>query len=539
MADETPRDDTEPTSSRPLLHVLVNKCADRARTCSRERNWLGRLAIVVERVRSASVDELLEVDGSPRPIAQDLIELLHRIGLDEVRERQRVSDLEILTMGISFTVYSDGENIDRAWPFDIIPRLIDGDEWSVVERGLAQRLRALNHFIDDIYNDRRIIADGVFPADLLDDSANFRPECRGVHPKFGVWAHISGSDLVRSGDGQLYVLEDNLRVPSGVSYVLENRAIAKRTFPELFERYRIRPVDAYTDELNRLLASLAPDDRGDPCIAVLTPGIYNSAYFEHSFLAQRMGAELVEGEDLVVGDDDCVYMKTIQGLERVDVIYRRIDDLFIDPEVFLPDSMLGVPGLMRAWKAGNVGIANAPGAGVADDKVVYAWVPDMVRYYLGEEPLIPNVPTYRCMYDDERNHVLANLAELVLKPANESGGYGIVIGNRATADELDAAAEAIRSDPRNWVAQPILDLSTAPTLVAEGIEPRHLDLRPFILTGEHSYVTAGGLTRVALTKGSLIVNSSQGGGSKDTWIVDTNQQQTQVQQQTQTQGGVG
>ena len=492
------------------------------------------------------MDELLEADGSPRPIARELIELLHRIGLQDVRERQRVSDLEILTMGISFTVYSDGENIDRAWPFDIIPRLIDGAEWSVVERGLAQRLRALNRFIDDIYNDQEIIAAGIFPADLLEESANYRPECRGVRPKFGVWAHISGSDLVRGGDGQLYVLEDNLRVPSGVSYVLENRAVAKRAFPELFERYRIRPVDAYTDELNRLLNSLAPDDRHDPNIAVLTPGIYNSAYFEHSFLAQRMGAELVEGQDLVVADDDCVYMKTIQGLERVDVIYRRIDDLFLDPEAFLPDSMLGVPGLMRAWKAGNVGIANAPGAGVADDKCVYAWVPDMIRYYLGEEPLIPNVPTFRCMYDDEREHVLANIGDLVLKPANESGGYGIVIGNRATAEELETAAEAIRADPRNWVAQPILDLSTAPTLVEDGIEPRHLDLRPFILTGEQSYVTAGGLTRVALTKGSLVVNSSQGGGSKDTWIVDTRsvqpadtvappQTQTQAQTQTQTQ----
>ncbi len=467
------------------------------------------------------MDELLEVDGSPRPIARDLIELLHRIGLDEVRERQRVSDLEILTMGISFTVYSDGENIDRAWPFDIIPRLIDGDEWSVVERGLAQRLRALNRFIDDIYNDQQIIRDGVFPAELLADSANYRPECRGVHPKFGVWAHISGSDLVRAGDGRLYVLEDNLRVPSGVSYVLENRAIAKRAFPELFQRYRIRPVDAYTDELNKLLSSLAPADRHDPTIVVLTPGVFNSAYFEHSFLAQRMGAELVEGQDLVVGDDDCVYMKTIQGLERVDVIYRRIDDLFIDPEVFLPESTLGVEGLMRAWKAGNVGIANAPGAGVADDKCVYAWVPDMIRFYLGEEPLIPNVPTFRCMYDDEREHVLANIGDLVLKPANESGGYGIVIGNRASSEELETAAAAILADPRNWVAQPILDLSTAPTLVDDGIEPRHLDLRPFILTGEHSYVTAGGLTRVALTKGSLVVNSSQGGGSKDTWIVDT------------------
>ncbi len=483
---------------------------------------------------------MLNEDGSPRPIASDLIELLHRIGIDEVRERQRVSDLEILTLGISFTVYSDGENIDRAWPFDVIPRLIDGAEWAVVERGLAQRLRALNRFIDDIYNDRRIIADGIFPAELLEDSANYRAECEGIHPKFGVWAHISGSDLVRDGDGQLYVLEDNLRVPSGVSYVLENRSVAKRAFPELFQRHRIRPVDAYTDELNKLLNSLAPDGRADPTIVVLTPGIYNSAYFEHSFLAQRMGAELVEGQDLVVGDDDCVYMKTIQGLERVDVIYRRIDDLFIDPEVFNPDSMLGVAGLMRAWKAGNVGIANAPGAGVADDKCVYAWVPDMIRYYLGEEPLIPNVPTFRCMYDDERDHVLANLANLVLKPANESGGYGIVIGSRATAEELETAAEAIRADPRNWVAQPILDLSTAPTLVDEGIEPRHLDLRPFVLTGEHSYVTAGGLTRVALTKGSLVVNSSQGGGSKDTWIVDSNPgpEPAQAQGQTQTDGSI-
>ena len=448
------------------------------------------------------------------------MQLLDQLGVDELRERQRMSDVEILTMGISFTIYSDGENIDRAWPFDVIPRLISGQEWEQVSAGLKQRLRALNMFIDDVYNEQRIIAAGIFPGELLEDATNFRQECRGVHPKFGVWAHISGSDLVRAGDGQFYVLEDNLRVPSGVSYVLENRVVAKRAFPELFERHLIRPVDGYTDELNKLLMSLAPEGRRDPNLVVLTPGIFNSAYFEHSFLAQQMGAELVEGADLVVGDDECVYMKTVQGLERVDVIYRRIDDLFLDPEAFNPDSMLGVPGLMRAWKAGNVGIANAPGAGVADDKCVYAWVPDMVRYYLGEEPLIANVPTFRCMYDDERNYVLDHLDQLVLKPANESGGYGIVIGDRASPEVLAAAAESIRSDPRNWVAQPILDLSTAPTLVAEGVAPRHLDLRPFILTGEHSYVTAGGLTRVALNEGSLIVNSSQGGGSKDTWIVD-------------------
>ena len=457
---------------------------------------------------------------TPRPAATALWSLLDELGLDEVQARQRATELDILTMGITFTVYSDGENIDRAWPFDVIPRIIPGDEWSEVERGLTQRLRAVNMFIDDLYNEQRIVADGVFPADLLAESVNFRPECVGARPKFGVWAHISGSDLVRDDDGTFYVLEDNLRVPSGVSYVLENRAVTKRAFPELFGKNRIRPVDGYTDELKKLLSSLSPDDVRDPTIAVLTPGIFNSAYFEHSFLAQRMGAELVEGGDLVVADDDCVYMRTVEGRERVHVIYRRIDDLFLDPEVFRADSLLGVPGLMRAWKAGNVGIANAPGAGVADDKCVYAWMPDIIRYYLGEEPKIANVPTYRCMYDDEREYVLQHLDELVVKPANESGGYGITIGNRATEEELTACAEAILEDPRNWVAQPIISLSTVPTLIEGELQPRHVDLRPFILTGTSSYVTAGGLTRVALREGSLIVNSSQGGGSKDTWIVD-------------------
>ena len=485
------------------------------------------------------MDELLTDDGAPRELAAGLMQLIDRMGEEELRERQRLAEVDILAMGITFTVYSDGENIDRAWPFDIIPRMIPGREWDVVSAGLAQRLRALNMFIEDLYNEQQVIADGVFPADLLEASVNYRPQCRGVRPKFGVWAHISGTDLVRDDDGQMYVLEDNLRVPSGVSYVIENRGVTKRAFAELFERQRIRPVDGYTDELNRLLTSLAPDGVDDPTLAVLTPGIFNSAYFEHSFLAERMGAELVEGADLVVGDDDCVYMKTITGLERIDVIYRRIDDLFLDPEAFHPDSLLGVPGLMRAWTAGNVGLANAPGAGVADDKVVYAWVPDLIRYYLDAEPLIPNVPTYRTMYDDERRHVIDNIGDLVLKPANESGGYGIIIGNRASRSELDEAVAAIEADPRNWVAQPILALSTVPTLVEEGVEPRHVDLRPFVLTGEHSYVTPGGLTRVALTKGSLIVNSSQGGGSKDTWIVDgryapldpaRSQTQTQSQQ---------
>jgi uncharacterized circularly permuted ATP-grasp superfamily protein len=319
----------------------------------------------------------------------------------------------------------------------------------------------------------------------------------------------------------MYVLEDNLRVPSGVSYMLENRAISKRVFADLFTQQSILPVDSYTDELNRMLASLAPDGVDDPVIAVLTPGIYNSAYFEHSFLAQRIGAALVEGADLVVGDDDCVYMRTLGGRERVHVIYRRVDDLFLDPEVFHPDSTLGVAGLMRAWRAGNVAIANAPGSGVADDKVVYAWIPDIIRYYTGADPILPNVPTYRCFDAAEREYVCEHIDELVVKPANESGGAGILIGDRATRSELDAHIALIESNPRNWVAQPILSLSTVPTLCDGVIDARHVDLRPFILSGATSTVTAGGLTRVALREGSLIVNSSQGGGSKDTWIVET------------------
>ncbi|MEQ1699926.1 MAG: circularly permuted type 2 ATP-grasp protein [Ilumatobacteraceae bacterium] len=465
-------------------------------------------------------DELLQADGRARAASAELVAQLDSLGLAELQQRQDLAELDIVGMGITFTVYSDGRGIDRAWPFDVIPRVIAADEWRQIERGLVQRLRAINMFIDDVYHEQRIIADGVFPADLLEHSVNFRPECVGADPKFGVWAHISGSDLVRDADGTMYVLEDNLRVPSGVSYVLENRAISKRAFADLFAKQSILPVDAYTDELNRMLTSIAPDGVAEPTIAVLTPGIYNSAYFEHSFLAQRIGAALVEGIDLVVGDDECVYMRTIDGLERVHVIYRRVDDLFIDPEVFREDSTLGVPGLMRAWRAGNVAIANAPGAGVADDKVVYAWVPDIIRYYLHEEPLLPNVPTYRCVYDDERQYVVDHIHELVVKPANESGGYGLVIGNRASRSELDDAVARIEADPRNWVAQPILSLSTVPTLCDGELEPRHVDLRPFILSGATSYVSAGGLTRVALRRGSLVVNSSQGGGSKDTWIVE-------------------
>jgi uncharacterized circularly permuted ATP-grasp superfamily protein len=375
-------------------------------------------------------------------------------------------------------------------------------------------------FINDLYHEQAIVKDGVLPAELLEDSKNFRPQCVGVNPPLGVWAHICGSDLVRDANGVVYVLEDNLRVPSGVSYMLENRHVMKRVFPELFENYAIQPVNEYPSHLYETLAALSPRNTSTPEIAVLTPGIYNSAYFEHAYLAQQIGAELVEGMDLLVGDDDCVYMKTVEGLARVDVIYRRIDDEFLDPEVFNPDSMLGVPGLMRAWKKGKVALANAPGAGVADDKVIYAFVPKMIEYYLNEKALIPNVPTYVCAYKEDRDYVIDNISNLVVKPANESGGYGMLIGPHAKKSERERFIRLIRRDPRNYIAQPMLKLSTAPTLIDSHVEARHMDLRPFILSGAKTHVTTGGLTRVALKKGSTVVNSSQGGGSKDTWIVD-------------------
>jgi uncharacterized circularly permuted ATP-grasp superfamily protein len=477
------------------------------------------------RTMQGAWDELIDEDGMARPAAATLVAHLRKLGMAEIQARQDLADLDILAAGITFTVYHDGMGIDRAWPMDIVPRIIEAREWSDVERGLIQRLRALNAFIDDVYNEQRVVADGVFPAELLEHSVNFRPQCRGMRPKFGVWAHICGTDLVRDRDGRFYVLEDNLRVPSGVSYVLQNRLISKRAFADVFRSQSVLPVDSYPEELFKLLASLAPDDLFErtgrrPTIVVLTPGVYNSAYFEHSFLAQRMGVALVEGRDLVVDAEDRLFMRTIDGLAPVDVVYRRVDDLFLDPEVFRPDSTLGVPGLMRAWKAGNVAIANAPGAGVADDKAVYAWVPDFIRYYLDEEPILPNVPTYRCLYDDEREYVLDHLAQLVVKPANESGGYGLTIGDRATPEELEETARRIGADPRNWVAQPILSLSTAPALCDGELAPRHLDLRPFVLSGAGHYVTTGGLTRVAMREGSLVVNSSQGGGSKDTWVVE-------------------
>lgn len=467
-------------------------------------------------------DELIRVAGKPRPAASVLCQYLRNLSDRELEEYRSAADMAISVMGITFTVYSEEEgSIDRAWPFDIIPRVIPRSEWLQVEAGLKQRVRALNCFIDDIYHDQHIVKAGLFPAGLLENSVNFRKQCIGIDPPGGIWAHICGSDLVRDKDGVIYVLEDNLRVPSGVSYMLENRQVMKRVFPDLFENQNILPVDDYPSKLYDMLAAMSPRKIEQPEIVVLTPGIYNSAYFEHSYLAQQMGAELVEGSDLVVEKDDCVYMRTVDGLSRVDVIYRRIDDMFLDPEVFHPDSYLGVPGLIRAWKAGNVALANAPGAGVADDKVVYAFVPDFIRYYLNEEPLVGNVPTYKCVDREDKAYVLEHIGELVVKPANESGGYGMLIGPHATVKEREQFKKLISKDPRNYIAQPMLTLSTAPTLVNNRAEPRHLDLRPFILSSPNDiYVTTGGLTRVALRKGSIVVNSSQGGGSKDTWIVD-------------------
>lgn len=465
----------------------------------------------------AGWDEMVGPDG-PRTGCDGVMDLLTALG-PELFERQKAAELAIRAMGISFTVYAEGANLDRAWPFDVIPRVISTHEWERVAAGLTQRLLALNLFIDDVYGDQRSLRNGVVPAELVGASANFRPECRGVRPPQATWAHISGSDLVRDGDGAFFVLEDNLRVPSGVSYMLENRQVTKRIFSDLFRDLDIHPVDAYPNRLRDLLGSLSPRQGEPPVIVVLTPGVHNSAYFEHAFLAQQLGAHLVEGSDLVV-DDDVLQMRTVGGLVRVDVVYRRVDDLFLDPDEFRPDSVLGVAGLMRAWRAGNVAIANAPGAGVADDKVLYAYVPALIRYFLGEEPLVPNVETFVCFDDRQRRHVLEHLDRLVVKPANESGGYGIFVGSAATAEEKDDVRRRIEADPRNYVAQPILDLSTAPTLCDGEIAPRHVDLRPFVLSGAYPYVTNGGLTRVARREGSLIVNSSQGGGSKDTWIVD-------------------
>ncbi len=465
-------------------------------------------------------DELITAKGNPRAADSEAIKFLKSLSPEELASRRVAAELAIKEMGISFTVYTEGGNIDRAWPFDFIPRVITAREWAQLSRGLLQRMRALNCFINDIYNEQKILADGILPADIVLESNNYLEPCAGVTPAFGVWAHICGSDIVRDHSGQFFVLEDNLRVPSGVSYMIENREITKRVLPELFENYSILPLDDYPIKLYQALAALSPRTRRRPNIVVLTPGIYNSAYFEHAYLAHGLGAELVEGADLFVAEDNCVYMRTVDGPTRVDVIYRRINEDFMDPESFREDSVVGVSGLIRSWRAGRVAIANAPGAGVADDKVIYAFVPEMIEYYLKEKPIVKNVPTYLCMREKDRDHVLGNLDKLVQKPANESGGYGIMVGPHSTKETHKKFARLIEKNPRNYIAQPTLALSTAPTYVDGAIQPRHLDLRPFILQSKDSWVTPGGLTRVALQKGSLVVNSSQGGGSKDTWIVE-------------------
>ncbi|MEZ6053918.1 MAG: circularly permuted type 2 ATP-grasp protein [Planctomycetaceae bacterium] len=469
-------------------------------------------------------DELFDAQGRPRPGAVLLAEKINSLPPGELAQRRDEIDRALLRMGITFTVYGDDEGTEKIFPFDVIPRIIEAYEWNHIEAGLKQRIAALNLFLNDIYHDQQIVHEGILPADLLEKAKSYRRQCEGLSPPRGIWCHITGTDLVRGGDGAIYVLEDNLRCPSGVSYVLQNRLVMKRSFPQVFEASRVRPVIDYPSRLYQTLTHLAKEHVGEPTVVVLTPGIYNSAYYEHSFLAQQMGVELVEGRDLAV-KDGFVYMRTTDGFERVDVIYRRIDDDFIDPQAFRKDSMLGVPGLMDVYRRGRVALANAPGTGVADDKVIYAFVPEMIRYYLNEEPILPNVPTYVCSREEDRNYVLANLDKLVVKAANEAGGYGMLVGPHSTKEQQYEFARLIANDPRNYIAQPTLALSRVPTVVGDKIEGRHVDLRPYILYGEDIWVLPGGLTRVALKKGSLVVNSSQGGGSKDTWVVAMNEQQ--------------
>lgn len=463
-------------------------------------------------------DEMFDSQGRPRPQADVLVRRLIALTDGELERRQKAADLTLLNMGITFNVYGHEAGTEKIWPFDIIPRIIDAAEWDYIERGLKQRIRALNAFIGDIYNEQKILHDGVLPEYLLASAQTLLRPCAGLKPPRDIWCHITGTDLVRDADGQVYVLEDNLRCPSGVSYVLENRQVMKRTFPQVFEGLHVQPVDDYADRLLAILQYVAPRGVSQPNVVVLTPGIYNSAYFEHSFLAQQMGVELVEGSDLVVSDG-YVHMRTTAGLERVDVIYRRIDDDFLDPKTFRPDSALGVPGLMDVYRAGRVALANAPGTGVADDKAIYAYVPQMIKYYLGEEMILPNVPTFVCGDEKQRQHVLANLDKLVVKQTDASGGYGMLMGPHASREEREKFADLIRANPRQYIAQPMLSISRVPTIVGDRFEGRHVDLRPYILFGEDIFVLPGGLTRVALKRGSLVVNSSQGGGSKDTWVL--------------------
>lgn len=463
-------------------------------------------------------DELFLQKGQPRPEAALLVKRLSDLPFDEIRRRQQAAQNALFKLGVTFNVYSDSQGTERIFPFDIIPRIVAAHEWESLEKGLKQRIHALNLFLSDIYGEQKILKDKVIPEELIYSATGFLKPCMGLKPPKGIWCHITGTDLVRDRDGRWYVLEDNLRCPSGVSYVLENRRVMKSTFPQVFNKTAIKPVDDYASQLLETLLNLAPSGLPDPTVVVLTPGIYNSAYFEHSFLAQQMGVELVEGRDLVIADG-YLQMRTTKGLQRVDVVYRRIDDDFIDPQAFRSDSLLGVPGLLEVYKAGRVAIANALGTGVADDKVIYAYVPQMIRYYLGEDQMLANVPTYLCWEPEQQQHVLANLDKLVVKAANESGGYGMLVGTQATPEQRADFAERIKAHPRNYIAQPTLCLSRAPTLIGDTYKGCHVDLRPYILHGQEIYINPGGLTRVALKKGSLVVNSSQGGGSKDTWVV--------------------
>lgn len=463
-------------------------------------------------------DELFGEDGRPRSSAKTLVRNIECLPDGELLNRQKAAERALLQMGITFNVYGERAGTEKIFPFDLVPRIVPAAEWSRIEKGLKQRITALNLFINDLYHDQKILKDGVVPADIILSSKAFRKPCMGFNPPRGIWCHVTGTDLVRHSDGNIYVLEDNLRCPSGVSYVLENRAVMKSMFPQVFAQSKIRPVANYPSKLRDMLEFLAPDSVSSPRCVLLTPGIYNSAYFEHSFLAQQMGIELVEGRDLVV-DDGYVCMRTTKGFERVDVIYRRLDDDFLDPECFRPDSMLGVPGLMEVYQRGNVALANAPGGGVADDKVVYAYVPRIVKYYLGEDIILPNVPTYICSEEKDLKYVVENIGKLVVKAANESGGYGMLVGPHSTKEQQAEFARKVQENPRNYIAQPTLALSRVPTLVDSHFEGRHVDLRPYILYGKEIFVMPGGLTRVALKKGSLVVNSSQGGGSKDTWVL--------------------
>ena len=449
-----------------------------------------------------------------------LFETLQQLHINTLLDKDKQASELFMNQGITFTVYSENEGIERIFPYDIIPRIITAAEWDHIERGIKQRLTALNLFLKDIYNDRQIVNDKIIPAELIATCDHYTRQVQRVKVPHDIYVHISGIDLIRGGDGAFYILEDNLRTPSGVSYMLKNREITKRIFPDIFYENKVRMVNNYPLLLHEILSSLSPQQISNPTVALLTPGVYNSAYYEHTFLARQMGIPLVEGRDLVVNDHK-VYMKTTSGLEQVHVIYRRIDDDFLDPIVFRSDSSLGVPGIMSAYRKGNIALANAVGNGVADDKAVYAYVPAMIKYYLNEEQILPNVPTYQMMDAEARDYVFNNIEKMVIKRTNQSGGYGMVMGNKITEPEWVDAKEVIEEDPRSFIAQPIIKLSTVPCFIDGKFQPRHVDLRPYALCGPDDIkIVPGGLTRVALKEGSLIVNSSQGGGSKDTWVID-------------------